>query len=177
MGIFVGILAVVLNRAFCLLLLYVEKRLATKGKFPPRGEILYLEDYNFFKLGDKWFLSLMDFAIAFVLVERPFLPVWVVGLCLLAGVAWTALWHQIYLGESHRPDSAYPFTGVVSLLGRIHLLYFGAQYILGFMGVGMGVSMAMGERSWSAVVFVGLAAGLGYFATLFSDFVAGRFRP
>ena len=177
MGIVAGILTVVLNRALCSFLLSVEKGLATKGKIPRREEILYLEDYNFFKWGDRWCLSVMDFAIAFVLVERWPLSVWAVFLCFLVGVVWTALWHRIYLGESHRPDSAYPFTGVVSLLGRIHLVYFGAQYILGFMGIGMMILMALGQRSWSPVTFVGLAAGLGYFATLFSDFAAGRFKP
>lgn len=176
MGILIGILAVVLNRAFCFLLLRVEKKLAEEGKIPPRGEILYLEDYLFFRRGDKWFLSIMDFAVAFVLVEGWPLSAWVVVLCLVGGVAWTALWHRIYLGKSHRPDSAYPFTGVVSLLGRIHLLYFGAQYTLGFMGIGMVVLMALGERQWSPVVFPGLLAVGGYFVTFFSDYMAGRFR-
>jgi len=84
LAILAGIFAVVVNRVFCLLLLRTEKRLAEKGVISQRGEILYLEDYNFFKWGDNWFLSLMDFAIAFVLVERWPLPaLWTLLLCLL----------------------------------------------------------------------------------------------
>lgn len=176
MGIFAGALAVVLNLVFLSALLSSERRLARKGTIPPRGEILYWWDFNFFKWGDIWFLSIMDFAIAFILVERWSLSVWIVILCFLIGIAWTALLHRIYLGPWHIPDSCYPYIGVVSLVGRIHLSYFATQYILGFMGIGMVVLMIMGEREWSAAVFVAFIAGFGYFATLTSDFVAGRFR-
>ena len=174
MGILIGILAVALNLAFRSLLLSIEKRLAAKGKIFPRGKILYLGDYNFFKYGNKWFLSAMDFAIAFVLVERWPLPWLIAVLCLLAGIAWTALWHRVYLGRKKAFDSAYPMPRTVSLLGRIHLGYFWAQYVLGFMGLGMVVLMALGQRPWSPAAFLGIAAGLGYFATLLSDYVAGR---
>jgi hypothetical protein len=174
LGILVGVLALGLNVAFCAFMLRVEKQLATKGEIPPKGQILYLKYYNFFRWGDRWFLSIMDFAIVFVLVERWPLFLWIMGLCSLAGVVWTGLWHWIYLKPSHNPDSCYPYAGVVSSLGRIHLVYFGAQYILGFMGIGMVVLMAGGQRPWSPVAFVGLGAGLGYFVMLLSDFVAGR---
>jgi len=175
-GIIIGLLAVILNKVFCGILFDTETKLAAQGKIPARGKILYLKDYNFFKWGDFWFLSAMDFAIAYVLVERWPLPAWIAVSCFLAGVFWTALWHWIYMLPSHNPDSAYPQTGVVSRVGRIHLVYFAAQYILGFIGIGMVVLMAMGERQWSPAAFVGLAAGLGYFAMLFSDFLAGRFK-
>ncbi|MCP6726628.1 MAG: hypothetical protein KJI69_01125 [Patescibacteria group bacterium] len=176
MGIFIGALAVVLNFLFVFLLLSSERRSVAKGTIPPRGEILYLQDLNFFKWGDRWFLSIMDFAIAFVLVERWPLPIWVVTVCFLVGIAWTALWHRIYLGPRQIPNSLYPYIGAVSLVGRIHLAYFAAQYILGFMGIAMVVLMIMGERQWSPAVFVAFVAGFGYFATLISDFVAKRYR-
>ena len=150
------------------------------GGIIPSGGIQYLQEYNFFEWGDIVFLSMMDFAIAFVLVGQWSLPAWIVALCFLLGIAWTAVSHWIWLQPRHIPDSFYPYSGVVSPLGRMHLVYFGAQYILGFMGIGMIVLMVRGERPWSidasAGIVVGLAAALAYFITLLSDIRAGRAR-
>ncbi|OHA64891.1 MAG: hypothetical protein A2843_00040 [Candidatus Wildermuthbacteria bacterium RIFCSPHIGHO2_01_FULL_48_27b] len=177
MAILAGIFAVVVNRVFCLLLLRTEKRLAEKGVISQRGEILYLEDYNFFKWGDNWFLSLMDFAIAFVLVERWPLPaLWTLLLCLLVGLVWTAIWHRIWLSWGYTPASFYPHSGVTSPAGRIHLVYYGAQWIFGFVGLAMIVLMAMGQRAWSPDAFLGLGAAACYFVTFFSDLAVGRLK-
>lgn len=136
--------------------------------------ILYLEDYLFFRRGDKLFLSIMDFAIAFVLVERWPLSTWVVVLCLAGGVAWTALWHVRWLRRHKAFDSAYPRPRTVSLLGRIHLGYYWAQYTLGVLGLSMVVLMATGARTWSFMVVPGLFAAILYYVMLYADVRAGR---
>lgn len=116
----------------------------------------------------------MDFAIAFVLVEKWPLPAWTVVLCLAAGVAWTALCHQVWLRRRKAFDSAYPRPRTVSLLGRIHLGYYWTQYTSGFLGLSMVVLMMTGARPWSLMVVPGLL-GVGlYYVAFYRDVSAGR---
>lgn len=172
-----GILAASLNAAVCVLLLRIEQRLEEEGKIPTRGKILYLWNFNFFTWGDMVFVSLLDYAIIVVLAERwPPPPLWALGVCLVAVAAWAAIWNWVWLSESHNPDSLYPRTGAISPLGKLHLAYFTTQYWLGLVGLWMVFLMLRGERAWSPVAFVGLAAAAAYFTTWFSDLFAGRFK-
>jgi len=116
----------------------------------------------------------MDFAIAFILVERWPLSFWVGALCLLAAVAWTAFWHYQWLRRRKAFDSAYPAPKTVSLLGRTHLGYFWVQYALGFLGLAVVILMVIGVRPWSFMVAPGLLAAGLYFVTLYTDVRAGR---
>jgi hypothetical protein len=175
LGIIAGILAVVLNFALCFSLLFVERILEKKGKVPRRGEILYLRDYNFFTWGDMGFVSVMDFAIAFILTENWPLFLWVVLLCLVAGAALTAAFHRIWLKRQKAFDSCYPTPNRVSLVGRVHLGYFWAQYTTGFLGLSMVILMGIGEKPWSFMVVPGLLAAALYFVTLYNSAMqAGR---
>jgi len=173
LGIFVGILAVLLNLTLCSLLLYTEKRLAVQGKISPRGEILYFWDYNYFRWGNLLLLSIMDFAIAFVLVERWPLPLWAVVLCLLAGLVWTFWWHKRWVRRTKGFDSVYGPQGMSSL-GILFLSYFWGQYALGFVGGAMVILMVMNSKEWSFMAIPGLIAATLYFVALYSDARAGR---
>ena len=163
-----GLLAAVLNLLFCSFMMRMESKMTRDGKLPRSG-ILRMKSYNFFMLGDRVFVTLMDFAILYVLTQGWPLSLGAVAISVLVAFAWTAIWHDIWMKPRHR---------VVSLLGKVHLVYFATQYMLGFMGLWMVGYMLAGYRLWSGVVAVvvtvGLASATAYFVTLSSDI--GKFK-
>lgn len=170
-----GLLAMVLNIVALLSMVRIERKLLREGKLPQRG-ILHLKDYNFFMVGDIVWVSVMDFAILYVLTDGWPLSVMAITVCVLAALVWTGLWHFIWLQPSHRPDVLYPRAGEVSLLGQIHLVYFFVQYALGFLGLWIMMYMVLGFRPWSWAAALGLLAAGVYFLILWSEFARGKFR-
>lgn len=144
------------------------------GRIP--AGILRMKDYNCFMLGDRLFVSMMDACILYILVRGWPLSVNAVAISASAVVVWTAIRHDIWMEPRHRPDSFYPRAGVVSALGKIHLVYFAGQYMLGAMGLWMIGYMMAGLRPWSWVAAVAVASAMAYFVTLASDLAQGKFK-
>jgi len=183
-GLLFALVAVFLNIHATRFLITIQESLSKGGKIPARNVIpgnnrkslFYLQDLWFFRWGDKWFLSAMDGAIAFVLVVRKD-PVswWQILLCMATVALWTGFWHFEWLNsKKHKPDPFYPERGKITLFGYCHLVYFWCQYAFGAIGLTVVIKMAMGNVAWSPVVAIGLIAAIGYFATLAADIRTGR---
>lgn len=159
---------------FCttFIMLPLEAALARRGKLPPRGEVTYLMEYWFFKYGDRGFLLAMDFCVGFVVASA--LPSFgAIVLILVAVSIWTSIWHYIYLRISN--DTCY-VNHKVTLLGRVHIVYFGYQYVLVGLGLQAIWLMAIGDRTWSPIAILGLVMGGGYLVTLGRDILKGMGR-
>ena len=156
-------------------MLRTESNMVRNGELPKKG-ILYMKDYNFFMWGDRVFLTIMDFAIFYVLVQGWPLAANAVVISMFGAVIWASIWDATWMKPSHRPDSFYPWTGAVSLLGMIHLVYCGVQYALGFMGLWMVGYMVAGLRPWSLVAAVGLFAAAVYYVILAVEWRRGKFK-
>lgn len=175
MAVLLGILAGVLNFVACMFMMRTESSLIRDGKLPERG-ILHVKDYNFFMWGNRLVITIMDFAILYVLVQGWPLAAKAIVISMFGAVVWTGIWDTIWRRPSHRPDSFYPLSGVVSRLGRIQLVYFSVQYFLGFMGLWMVGYMLAGYRPWSWVAAIGLISAAVYYMILGADFLAGKFK-
>lgn len=159
------------NLFCCGILLAVEHIIAKMGAIKSRREIWYLWDYGFFK-ADLTLVSVMDFCIGIVLWLTSPLSLWAVAISALAGVLWTFYWHtQKWLPRTAGFDSAYPAKGKVSVMGRLHLLYFCFQYSFGMLGAWEAISGLLSGR-WGVIIFfatVALTMAFYYFLILKED--------
>ncbi len=177
LAIFLGILAGFLNLFACQYMVRLEGKLIFYHEIPLVG-IQYLKNYQFFMIGDRFCLTIMDFAILYILVQGWPLSAEAVVISAVVALVWTIIWHLVWLLPSHRPDVFYPKTGVISKLGKIHLVYFGIQYALGFMGLWMTMYMWAGLRPLLWIAGLGLVAAGVYYAILIWDWRKGKFtRP
>ena len=176
-GVFFGLLAAVLNLVLCSFMLRMEGKMIRDGRLPLKG-ILCMRDRNFYIYRNFICVTIIDFAILYVLVREWPPSIYAVLISVLMAGVWTVIWHSIWLSPRHMPNSFYPRAGVVSLLGKVHLLYFAVQYFLGFLGLWMVGYMMVGLRPWLWVVVVsGLFAAGVYFSTLGWDFLTyGKFK-
>ncbi len=165
-----GIIAAVANLVFLWYWKGVEKKESDAGRIPPRmlvpgngdATIRYLADSLSFRVGDRYALSVMDFAIAFVLYTRGLPSVQRLMVCVVIGLAWAAV-SQTFQLFRHEPDSSSPGKMRVSKVGWVHLPYYTVQYIAGFIGLAVVYSMVRSEVPWSPLAIVGLAGAGVYF--------------
>jgi hypothetical protein len=139
-----GIFAAVANLWFFGLMLLVEYQLGRSGLIPrrnsrhdparPQESFLYLMDRDMFRIGDVVGLTITAFAVGEILRRTGFPPMWYVIVALAVGVVLTAKMHTVWVKQAKR-DSAYP-PGGTSLLGWVHLPYFGGHVVWILLGLG-----------------------------------------
>lgn len=178
-----GLAAVAANLTFLWYWKGVEKTESEAGRIPAhklvggnrKASVLYLEDYMFFRLGDRIALSVMDFAIAGTLWTRGLPSIQAIIACIAIGCVITLASHMFWLHiRKNEPDSGYSSKGV-SKVGLVHLPYYGAQWIAGLIGLAVIYNMARGGIPWSPLAIVGIAAAVVYFLALGLDCIQKRY--
>ncbi len=154
----------------------MEKKLAERGKIPSRGEILCLMDFTFFRWGDRLFLTIMDSAIAVMVVAAWPLSwmAWVISAGMV--LIWTIFWHFRWVNRTKVFDSLYPARGKTSLVGWAHLPYLWLQYFFGLVSLWALLTSYREVSPWVVIWgVVGVVAAACYFWTLlWVDRKAGR---
>lgn len=179
-----GVLAVAVNWNFWAVMFFVQEWESNTGRIPARSPhnpkdpvegFLYMQDFFTIKWGDTIGISAVDFGVIAVLQNVWPLPFAGILACVLVGVVVTSLAHRLWMGQLHKPDAGYPAAGVVSIFGRVHLLYFFVQITIGAIGLWLVGLMILGQFPWSSVAVVGLGGGFFYLLTWLADMKTRRF--
>ncbi len=172
-------LAVAVNLACVLLMLYAQSVDDARGRLPmrrslipgTRQEFLYMQDFWTMTWGDV--IGLSSIAVTFAhLVVGGFVAEWqwVVGGVL--GVAGAIGFLLGCLRDIHKPDWGYHKRHKVSLGGASHLPYFAA-------GLAMA-AICLWHLVWlwrEPVMWVGALGGVVYVVTFVLDIIDGNFDP
>jgi len=174
-----GGLAVVLNFSlwFCVFCAqYVERwrgRIDNRRKHNPKvptESFLYIQDFHTGLWGDLIGLSLINVAFA-VMMARTKASLRVLIIPIVAGISITTLFHRACMDLFHKPDHGYPASGVVSLSGRAHLVYFAGQIV-----VVTHVLKLFGSRKTSkTTATIGFLGACIYIFAFILDVKSGRF--
>ena len=174
-----AIVAVVLNLAFWLCMYSVQNWEVKRGRIPSRQPhnqkrpwdgFLHLQDYYTTLWGDLAGLSLIDEVVGRE-IQAGIPAWWQVLACLAAGVGLGLYFHfKEWMSSWHKPDSAYPWKGRVSWMGRLHVAYFSLQVTVVLGAVWFWVS---GNLTFFEAL-VGFAGGALFLAAVFLDIKSKR---
>ena len=167
-------LFVVLPLLFWCLICLVQEVEEHEGHIPARKktktkQFRYFQDWKTALWGDWAGLTLIDAAFGLVMQ-----PVYVPLLCVAAFIGFMGTWlfHTRAMQKNHQPDSGYPKAGIISLSGRLYLMYFFFQLsISAFL-----VLLACISSYLDASLLLALAGGGIYFLSLISDIEDGAFN-
>ena len=158
-----GILALIANLIAFGTLLGVEALISRFGWIGPKSPSLrYMRDRNLFRIGEAVGLSVVAFAVSSILNQTGFPPVWYWIVVITVACTITFIMHFVWLKQKNR-DSAYP-PGGVSLLGVLHLPYFGAHLAWVLLG-----SWYITSPGTIGLTLVGLLGGIIWIITLLRD--------
>ena len=141
------------------------------GRFGLSEDFLHIQDYYTTFWGDLIGLTLISAAFAMMLVDLT----WQLGFLVTAGVVAllsTFFFHKINAHRRHRPNFACPTHNVLSLSGKLHLIYFLMQAFVIPYAV---LAVAFGTATKLATLTF-LAGALFYFVTFLVDVMTGRFK-
>ncbi len=165
----VGLGAVALNTAFWFLMLGIQLWEARNSRIPPRTrKFLYLQDFNTNGWGDLTGLVLIDVAVAVELASKGASLSYVLGFLVLGAVVAT-LFYKACTAATHKPDAGYLEGGRITLVGRVHLVYFGLQVAT----AGLGMYFLATDRQ--PILLLGFAGALLYVWAVVRDITTGNF--
>ncbi len=152
----------------------LDKSLPPRHSIIPgtRQKFLYMQDFNTMTWGDFIGVALINCAFVHVVMNYAF-GFWVgfafVGIAFALGL-WFA---HMCISENHKPDMGFPDIGKISMLGLLHLPYFG----IGVTAGAFCVWFIFAGYLRGSVLYVGLAGGLVYALAFLSDIMFGNFDP
>lgn len=143
---------------------------ARNGRIPPRTKkFLYLQDFNTNGWGDLTGLVLIDVAVAVELASKG-APLLYILESLILGVIAAAFFYKACTAPTHKPDAGYLEGGRITLVGKVHLVYFGLQTATA------GLGMYFLRTDWfQPVLLLGLAGALLYLWAAIRDVATGNF--
>lgn len=141
----------------------------------PLDSFLYLQDFWTNTWGDILGLSLVDYAVTFLIQDTWPLDSFGIAACIGVGAIATAVFLVACLGKRHKPDAGYSKTGKVSLAARMHLLYFAVQVAVSAIGLWIIGLMLLGWIPWTLGAFLGMGGGAVFILTFVLDVRTGRF--
>lgn len=164
-----GLGAIALNTAFWFLMLGIQSREARSGRIPPRTKtFLYLQDFNTNGWGDLTGLVLIDVAVAVEMASKGASLFYVLE-SLILGVIAAAFFYKACTAPTHKPDAGYLEGGRITLVGRVHLVYFALQTATA------GLGMYFLATDFQPVLLLGLVGALLYMWAAIRDVATGNF--